>query len=158
MTDRATHVAEKGWLLPVGSFYMNEAMFDLPDASFVDQTVTCLTGTSPNGEGVLLLVERRILPVNMSLRQAVAALVKDAMTRHIGYHVLFEREIEVALRPALDVGARWRTEDGEPIYDRRVHLTLGETWLVIIGEAPIAEREFCEAYIDHVLASLQLRE
>ena len=142
----------------MGSFYMNEAMFDLPDAGFVDQTVTCLTGTSPNGEGVLLLVERRPLPVDMSLRQAVAALVKDLMTRHIGYQVLFEREVEVASRPALDVGARWRTEGGAPIYDRRVHLTLGETWLSVIGEAPIAEREFCEAYVDHILASLQMRE
>jgi hypothetical protein len=137
---------------------MNEAMFDLPDAGFVDQTVTCFTGTSPSGEGVLLLVERRSLPVDMTLRQAVAALAKDAMSRHFGYHVLFEREVEVASRPALDVGARWRTESGEPIYDRRVHLTLGETWLVIIGEAPFAERAFCDAYVDHVLASLQLRE
>jgi hypothetical protein len=137
---------------------MNEAMFELPDVGFVDQTVTCLAGTSPNGEGVLLLVERRLLPVDMSLRQAVAALVKDAMTQHIGYRVLFEREVEVASRPALDVGARWRTENGEPIYDRRVHLTLGETWLIIMGEAPIAEREFCDAYIDHALASLQMRE
>ena len=63
-----------------------------------------------------------------------------------------------ARKRRLLVGARWRTENGEPIYDRRVHLTLGETWLVIIGEAPIAEREFCEAYIDHVLASLRMRE
>lgn len=137
---------------------MNEAMFDLPDANFVDRTVTCLSGSSPNGEGVLLLVERRVLPVNMSLRQAVAALVKDGMTRHIDYQVIFEREIEVASRPALDMGARWRTEDGEPIYDRRVHLTLGEAWLIIIGQAPIAAREFCEGYVDHVLGSLQMRE
>ncbi len=143
---------------PVGSYYMNEARFDLPDARFVDQTVTCLMGTSPSGEGVLLLVERRRLPVDMSLRQAVEANVKDAMTQNIGFRVLFEREVEVASRPALDVGARWRIEDGEPIYGRRVHLMLGEIWLIIIGEAPIAEREFCDAYIDHVLASLQLRE
>jgi hypothetical protein len=142
---------------PVGAFYMNEAMFDLPDAGFVDQTVTCLTGTSPSGERVLLLVERRALPVNTSLRQAVAALVKDEMTRQVGYQVLFEREIEVASRPALDLGVRWRVES-EPIYGRRVHLTLGDTWLIIRGEAPIAEREFCEAYVEHVLASLQIRD
>lgn len=137
---------------------MNEAMFDLPDAGFVDQTVTCLAGTSPRGESVLLLIERRTLPATMSLRQAVAALSKDAMKRHIRYQVLFEREIEVASQPALDVGARWHTEEGEPIFDRRVHLTQGETWLILIGQAPIAEREFCEAYTDHVLASLQMRE
>jgi hypothetical protein len=142
----------------MGSFYMNEAMFDLPDAGFVDRTVTYLAGTSPDGRGVLLLIERRPLPVGKSLRQVVAALGKDAMTRFIGYQVLFEREIEVAAQPALDVGARWRAESGEPVYVRRTHLALGETWLIVTGEAPIVEREFCDAYTDHVLASLQLRE
>jgi hypothetical protein len=142
----------------MGSFYMNEAMFDLPDAGFVDRTVTYLAGNSPNGTGVLLLVERRPLAVGKSLRQVVAALGKDAMTRFIGYQVLFEREIEVASLPALDVGARWRAESGDPIYSRRTHLAVGETWLIVSGEAPIVEREFCEAYTDHVLASLRFRE
>jgi hypothetical protein len=156
--DRATRVVEKGWHLPMGSFYMNEAMFDLPDAGFVDRTVTHLVGTSPGNDGVLLLVERRPLPVDKSLREVVAALGKDAMTRFLGYRVLFEREIEVASQLALDVGARWRSEAGEPVYVRRGHLALGETWLMITGEAPIGEREFCDAYIDHVLASLRIRD
>ena len=104
-----------------------------------------------------MLVERRALPVNTSLRQAVAALVKDEMTRQVGYQVLFEREIEVAQIPALDVGARFRTEAGDPVYARRAHLALGSTWMMIVGEAPFAEREFCDAYVDHVLASLRLR-
>jgi len=142
----------------MSAFYMNEAMFDLPEARFVDQTVTCLMGTSPNGEGVLLLVERRRLPTDMSLRQAVAAYVKDAMTQHASYKALFDREIEVASRIALDVGARWRIDTGEPIYGRRVHLMLGETWLIIIGETPMAGREFCDACVDHVLASLKFRD
>ncbi|UQA59898.1 DcrB-related protein [Polyangium aurulentum] len=141
----------------MGSFYMNEAMFDLPEAGFIDRTVTYLVGSSPGGNGVLLLVERRPLPVDTSLRQVVDALGKDAMTRFLGYRVLFEREIEVASQPALDVGARWRADSGEIVYVRRTHLALGETWLIITGEAPIIEREFCDAYIDHVLASLQLR-
>jgi hypothetical protein len=140
------------------SYYMNEAMFDLPEAGFVDETVTCLTGRSPSGEGVLFMVERRRLPEGMSLPQGVAALVKDVMTQHTGYRVLFQRGVEVAGRPALDVGACWRTEHGAQIYERRVHLTVGETWLVIMGEAPIAEREVCEACVDHVLGSLRLRE
>lgn len=137
---------------------MNEAMFDLPEAGFVDHTVTYLAGNAPSGKGVLLLVERRPLPPDASLRQVAAAFGKDAMTRFAGYRVLFEREIEVASQPALDVGARWRADTGEPVYVRRVHLALGETWLIITGEAPIAEQEFCDAYVDHVLASLRIRE
>jgi hypothetical protein len=96
--------------------------------------------------------------VGKGLRQVVDALGKDTMARFLGYQVLFEREIEVASQPALDVGARWRGETGDPVYVRRTHLALGETWLIITGEAPIAEREFCDAYTEHVLASLRIRE
>ncbi len=136
---------------------MNEAAFDLP-AGFSDRTVTCLTGKSPQGEGVLLLVERRILPEGMSLREAISAMTKTAMTRFINYQVLYEREVEVASRPALDVGARWRTETAEPVYDRRVHFTSGDAWLIVIGEAPMGERDFCDAYVDRVIGTLKLRE
>jgi hypothetical protein len=136
---------------------MNEAMFDLPEGGFVDRTLTFLVGNAPGGAGVLLLVERRPIPADKTLRQVVAAYGKDLMSRFMGYQVIFEREVEVASCPALDVGARWRTEGGEPIYGRRAHLSLGPTWLMITGEAPFAEREFCDAYVDHVLASLRLR-
>src|SRR5271170_6607108 len=114
----------------MGLFYMNEAAFDLPDAKFVDCTVTVLAGKSPGGAAVVLLVERRRLPVGKSLRQAAAEHGRDAMKRLLGYTVILEREVEVDAHPAIDVGARWRTEDGEPIYTRRVHLTLGSTWLM----------------------------
>jgi hypothetical protein len=142
----------------MGSYYMNEAAFDLPDGQFVDRTVTFLAGTSPGGANALLLVERRPLPVDKSLRQVAAEHGSEAMKRLHGYAVIFEREVEVASCPAIDVGTRWRDDEGEPFYTRRTHLTLGSTWLMIVGEAPIAEREFCDAYVDHVLASLRVRE
>jgi hypothetical protein len=132
-------------------------MFDLPEAGFVDRTVTVLVGSSPGGAGVLLLVERRPFPADRSLRQVVADHGREATKRFMGYQVIFEREVEVASCPALDVGARWRNEEGEAIYARRAHLPLGSTWLMITGEAPFAEREFCDACVDHVLASLRLR-
>jgi hypothetical protein len=136
---------------------MNEAMFDLPEAGFVDRSVTYLLGTSPGGAAVLLLIERRPFPAGKSLRQVVTDHGRDAARRFMGYQVILEREVQVASCPALDVGARWRTEEGEPIYARRAHLSLGSIWLMITGEAPFAEREFCDAYVDHVLASLRLR-
>jgi hypothetical protein len=138
---------------------MNEAMFDLPDqAGFVDVTVTYLAATSPRGAGVVLLVERRPFPEGASLRHVATAHALDAMKRFHAYRVIAEREIEVAGQPALDIGARWCTEQDEAIYTRRIHLVVGATWMIFTGEAPFAEREFCDAYLDHVLASLQLRE
>ena len=137
---------------------MNEAMFDLPDAGFVDRTVTHLMGTSPSGADVLLVVERRPLPAAKSLRQIADDHAKDAMTRHFAYKVIFDREIEVGSHPVIDVGASFRTGEGEAVYTRRAHLTLGSTWLLITGETSSAESELCDAYFDHVLASLQIRE
>ncbi len=137
---------------------MNEAMFDLPDAGFVDRTVTNLVGTSPSGVDVLLVVERRPLPESKSLQQIAAEHGRDTAKRLFGYKVIFEREIEISSHPAIDVGVTWRSGNGETVYTRRAHLTLGSTWLMFTGEAPSAEREFCDAYVDHVLASLQVRE
>ena len=142
----------------MGSFYMNEAMFDLPDAGFVDRTVTYLSAKSPGGANIVLLVERRPHPEGMSLRQVAAEHGRESMKKLFGYTVLWEREVEAASRPAIDVSARWRADDGEPVHTRRVHLRLGSTWLMIVGEAPSAERALCDAYVDHLVASLRIRD
>jgi hypothetical protein len=142
----------------MGSFYMNEAMFDLPDAGFVDRTVTYLARESPGGAPTILLFERRPLPSGETLRQLVAGHGSDAAKRLLGYSVIFEREVEIGSHPAIDVGVRWRTDAGDPIYTRRVHMILEPSWFMIVGEAPHAERERCDAYVDHVTASLRVRD
>lgn len=142
----------------MGAFYMNEAMFDLPEGGFRDRTITYLEGTSPNGADVILLVERHPLPEGKSLRQAAAEHVNDARKRLRGYSVIFQREAAVGDLPAIDIGVRWRDDTGTPIYTRQTHFTLGPQWLIVAGEAPLSDREFCDASVDHVLGSLELRE
>jgi len=136
---------------------MNEAMFDLPDAGFVDHTVTYLPAISPGGREVLLLLERRPIGEGESFREAVAEHGRDVAQRYFGYTVIFEREVQVASRPAIDVGARWRADTREEIYTRRTHLLLGSTRLIVTGEAPLADQDFCDSYVDGVLATLELR-
>lgn len=135
---------------------MNDAAFDLPEASFVDRTITYLEGKSPSGTDVVLMIERAPFPDGQTLRQAVAEAVRDARARLPRYEVLFEREADVAEGAALEVGARWRDEGGV-VYTRQTHLVLGATLVSIIGEAPLEEREFCDAYIAHVVSSLRAR-
>jgi hypothetical protein len=139
----------------MAAFHMNEASFDLPDAGFVDHTVTYLVGKSPRGTGCLLCVERRPLPAGKTLRQAAAGLAADIAVQLRGYRALFERDVEVAGKPAIDVGARWRGEDGEPMYTRRVHLVRGTTWLAVCAEGPVEDSAFCDAYLAHALATLR---
>jgi hypothetical protein len=137
-------------------YYMNEAAFDLPDASFVDRTVTYLEGKAPSGVPVVLLVERAPFPEGKSLRQAVTDVVKDAKKRLRKYEVLFEREAEMADQVAIELGVRWRDDDGV-VYTRQTHFVLGSTLMTVAGEVPLEEREFCDAYVDHVVESLRPR-
>jgi hypothetical protein len=135
---------------------MNEAAFDLPDG-FRDRTVTYLEGKSPEGTPVALLVQREPFPSGKTLRQVAAAHVNDAKTRLHGYVVLYEREILVDEVPAIDFGVRWRDDTGN-VYTRQAHLALDRTLLIVAGEVPFEERERCDTYVDHVLASLRLRD
>lgn len=140
------------------AYYMNDAMFDLPDAEFVDRSSTYLWGKTPSGADALILVERRTLDEDEPLRAAVAQLGHDAKEELRGYSVISERDVEVAGVPAIDVGARWRDEDGTPMYTRRVHVALGSNWMIFAGEVPMVDREFCDAHVDHIIGSLQMRE
>lgn len=133
---------------------MNEASFDLPDVGFVDRTVTYLEGKAPSGADVVLMVERSRLPVGKSLRQAASAHMNDGKKRLRGYTLLFDRVSEIAGVPAIELAARWR-DDAGLVYSRQAHLVLGPTLLIVAGESPIEEKEFCDAYVDHVLASLR---
>jgi len=137
---------------------MNEGVFDLPDAGFVDHTVTYLQGHTPSGSGVLIMVERRPLAAGATLREVVVAQGKEEATRYRNYRVLFEREIDVASRVAIDVGVRWRVDRGESVYVRRVHMVHGSVWLVVTGETTLADQDACDGYVNHVVGSLQLRE
>ncbi|EYF08795.1 Hypothetical protein CAP_2656 [Chondromyces apiculatus DSM 436] len=137
-------------------YYMNEAAFDLPEG-FVDRTVNYLEGRSPQGTPVALLVQREPFPEGKTLRQATTAHVNDAKKRLRAYTVLFEREVQVSEVPAIDLGVRWRDEKGM-VYTRQVHLVLDRTHTIVAGETPFEEREYCDTYVDHVLASLRLRD
>ena len=133
---------------------MNEASFDLPGVGFVDRTVTYLEGKAPSGAAVVLMVERSPFPEGKSLRQAASAHVNDGKKRLRGYSLLFDRVSEIAGAPAIELGARWR-DDAGLVYSRQAHLVLGPTLLIVAGESPMEEQEFCDAFVAHVLASLR---
>ena len=89
------------------AFYLNEAKFELPDGRRIeDRTVTFLVGRSPRGAALMLLVERRPHAATSTLREAVDEHGRELERGYLGYAVLFDREVEVAGRPAIDVGAR----------------------------------------------------
>jgi hypothetical protein len=142
----------------MSTYYTNEAAFDLPDAGFVDRTVTYLEGKSPAGNDVVFLMERHSFPQGKSLRQVTTDHIDDARRRLRGYSVLSQTDRQVCDLPAIDVGVRWRDESGEPVYTRQVHVVVGETWLIVAGEVHFEDRELCDAYVEQVVGSLRLRD
>ncbi len=138
----------------MSAYYMNEASFDLPPVGFVDRTVTYLEGKAPSGAAVVLMVERSPFAEGKSLRQTASAHMSDGKKRLRGYSLLFDRVSEIAGVPAIELAARWR-DDAGLVYSRQAHLVLGPTLLIVAGEAPIEEQAFCDAYMDHVLATLR---
>jgi hypothetical protein len=138
------------------AFYMNDAAFELPETRCVDHTLTHLDVTVSDGELVVLLVERTPCPPGRTLREIVDHHVAEASKRLRAYRVLFQREREIAGVPGLEAGVRWRNDDGD-VYTRHAHIVVGGTWLMIAGEAPLADWAACDACLDEVLGSFRLR-
>ena len=138
----------------MSAYYMNEATFDLPDVGYVDRTVTHLEDKAPSGIVVALMVERSPFPEGKTLREVATAHMTGTKKRLRGYTLLLDQASEIAGVPAIEIAAQWRDTAGF-VYSRQAHLVLGATLLLVAGETAIEERAFCDAYVEHVIASLR---
>ena len=138
-------------------YYMNEASFDLPEAHFVDRTVTLLEALTPRGATVTLLVQRLPIPLGQSLRDVVAAHLTWAAEKQRAFAVLSQQDIELDGAPAIEVTTRWRDEQGM-IFRREAHFALGARWLFIAAHARFEEREQVNQHFDQLLGSLRMRD
>jgi hypothetical protein len=139
------------------TFYMNEAAFDLPVRDIADRTVNELIFESSDGSSFSLTVHRQSIPPNETLASLVAANLEKAL-RALPFHsLLFQREIELAGVPGIDVAVQWRGEQSM-LYTRQAHIALRGAWLVFAGNAPLAARAECDALLGRVLASFHPRD
>jgi hypothetical protein len=132
---------------------MNEAAFDLP-AGFTDRTINHLEASAEDGSGIAILVERARLPDGTTLREAVSRRIGESRARWPNFSVLFEHAAIIAESEAIDVGTRWRHDEGM-VYTRQLHTVLNGVWLILTGETALEDRELCDRTVDHVAASLR---
>lgn len=137
----------------MASYFMNEGAFDLPDLGFVDRTVHIFEAPGDLG----LIVGRTRIPQGRSLRDLVTAHVTHEAKRLRGYAVLEDQEVTWAGLPAIDIRTRWRHEQ-KVMYQRQAHLGAPDTWLLFAMTAPLAEREACDRYMEHILTSFRLHD
>jgi hypothetical protein len=138
------------------TYYVNEAVFTLPDKGFVDRTIHRLE--SPlSGEDPLAVAIRRVpLEEGKSLRELVDQEVATTQAEVKSFAVLDEAEVAVAGVPAILLRARWRTEH-EVHYQLQAHLAYAGTWIGIVATAPYAERAACDETFDRIVQSLTWR-
>jgi hypothetical protein len=137
-------------------YYVNEAAFELPDVPTVDRTVNVLEMSTADGRELGVLIARSPLPRGKSLLDVVRAHQDHERRKLRGWSTVFERQDEVDGAPAVELGVRWRGDDGM-VYQRQAHLGLGDEVLLFIVNGDMDEREACDACMDRLLRTLKLR-
>ena len=137
-------------------YYVNEAVFELPDFPFVDRTVNVLEAMAADGRSLGVLVARSPFPKDKRLAELVEAHQAQERRSFRGWASVFEREGVFDGVTAIEVGVRWRSDEGM-VYQRQAHLGLADQVLLLVASSPLEEREICDASMDRLLATLRFR-
>lgn len=138
------------------NYYINEAVFTLPEKGFVDRTVHMLE--SPLSGDVPLSVAIRRVPLSegKTLRQLVDEEVATTTAKTKGFTILDDVEVSVADTPAILLRARCRFQEIAH-YQRQAHFAFDGTWIALAVAGPIADRAACDETFDRIVQSLTWR-
>lgn len=148
------------------NYYVNEAMFALPDLGFVDHTLQRLelplsgaAGPSDDAPSVDPLgIEIRRVPMERgkSLRELVEGDTAATTAKVNGFTVLDRTEVALSDAPAVLLRTRFRARD-VAYYQLKAHVAVARTWIVFVVTAPFAERAACDETFDRMLQTLEWR-
>jgi hypothetical protein len=137
-------------------YYINEAVFSLPERGFVDRTLHRLESPSSGVDPVGVEMRRRRMERDESLRQLVDAELAENAAKVSGFTIVEDAEVEIDGIPAIVLRARMRARD-EVYHQRQAHVVLDETWISLVVGAPHAEREACDRTFERITRSLEWR-
>lgn len=143
----------------MASYYVNEAVFSLPDRGFVDRTLHRLEASvDRGGETGKVGIEVRRVPMaaGKTLRQLVDEETASTREKVNGFTVVEEAEIVLAGAPAIVLRARLRAEDSVFV-QLQAHVALGDTWIGFFVTGPSSLRTSCEETFDRMLRTLEWR-
>jgi hypothetical protein len=138
------------------TYYVNEAVFTLPERGFVDRTIHRLE-TPLKGDDPLTVAIRRVpMEEGQSLRQLVDGEVAATKETAKSFSVIDEAEVPVAGAPGILLRARWRAGDVAH-YQLQAHVAFDGTWISLAVSGPSADRAACEETFDRIVHSLEWR-
>jgi len=140
----------------MSTYYVNEAVFSLPDRGFIDRTLHRLESPLDGDESLGVEIRRLPMPHGKSLRQLVDDEIADTKTRVDGFSVVEDAEVALAGAPAIVVRARLRALD-LPYQQLQAHVALGDTWIMLTVTGPSTERALCDETFERVLCSVAWR-
>jgi hypothetical protein len=138
------------------TYYLNEAVFALPERGFVDRTLHRLESPLAGEDPLGVEIRRVPIPTGKSLKQLVADEVAASTAKGNGFTLVEESEVLIAGAPAIVLRARLRARDA--VYCRlQAHVALGETWIGVLVTGPNTERAACEETFDRIVQTLEWR-
>lgn len=140
----------------MSTYYVDEAVFELPDLAFADQTLHRLE--MPLERGAPLEIEIRRVPMGrgQSIRQLVDAELAQDGSKLGGFSIEEEQETFIDGSPAVFVRARLRANDA--VYrQRKAHVACAETWITIAVTGPDDERAAGDEAFARIVTSLEWR-
>lgn len=140
----------------MSTYYVNEAVFALPDWAFVDRTVHVLESPLSGDVPLSVAIRRLPMPDGKTLRALVDDEVATTTAKTKGFTVIDEQDISVAGTTAIVVRARCRFREVAH-YQCQAHFEYDDTWIALVVAGPIADRPACDETFDRIVHSLSWR-
>lgn len=140
----------------MSTYYLNEAVFALPDWTFVDRTVHMLESPLPGNVPLTVAMRRLPLIEGKTLRTLVDEEVAITTAKTKGFTVIDDEEASVADTTAILIRARCRFQDVAH-YQRQAHFAYDDTWIALAVAGPYTDRAACDETFDRIVHSLEWR-
>lgn len=140
----------------MANYYLNEALFDLPERPFIDKTIHGLESKLPGDKTLGVFVHRSAAPEGRPLRGLVDDNIALNHKRLSGYTVLDEAQASVGGVPGIVVRTRWRNDRGT-FYQAQAHVVRDGKLIVFAVSGPLDEQAACDETFASILETLTWR-
>lgn len=141
----------------MASYYVNEAVFEVPFDTFRDRSVTLLEAKLDGGGDLTVGIQRGEYAPGHGLERFVDDHIEKAGRTLRAYQLVARVEREVAGLRAVEVTCRWRNGK-DLVHTRQAFVDLGKAWWLISTNGKVADRDAVDAANERVLSTLRFRE
>lgn len=140
----------------MANYYLNEAVLDLPERTFVDKTIHALEGELPNDQTLGVFVHRRLIEDGQSLQELVDENIALNNTRLPYFTVIDQVQADVGGLPGILVRTHWRLKR-ESFYQRQAHVIVSGKLMIFAVTTSFDEQAAGDETFDSILQTITWR-